>query len=191
MYSSARPNHTPPRRSGETGRHGEEEQVDSRVPPRCGRPRPARGGPGPASDRPLGVARHGAHRSGRRDGHHHGAGRVATHRTRSDPPRQDERLAVHVLPRHGRGDGLRSLPHTDHRPDVADLRRRPPVELRRLQRPRPTTRLRPERFRRDADRAVRMGREAARGEHHPRRPAQRLQGEGDSKGHPVRRHRLP
>ena len=52
----------------------------------------------------------------------------------------------------------------------AALRRRAPLQLRRLRRARPPPRLRPQRLRRDPARPVGVGREAARGELRDRRP---------------------
>ena len=63
-------------------------------------------------------------------------------------------LAVHLLPRRRRGDGgrpRRARPHSGLQ--RAALRRRPPLELRRLRGARPAARLRPQRLRRDAARA--------------------------------------
>ena len=60
------------------------------------------------------------------------------------------------------------------RPDRAVLRRRAPVELRRVRLARAAPRFRPQRFRRDAARAVGVGRQAAGGEHVDRRARQRL-----------------
>ena len=57
----------------------------------------------------------------------------------------------------------------------AGLRRRPPLQLRRLRRARPPPRLRPQRLRRDAARALGVGRQAARGQLRDRRPRKRLQ----------------
>ena len=54
------------------------------------------------------------------------------------------------------------------------LRRRPPVELRRLRGARPAARLRAQRLRRDAPRAVRVGRQAPGRELRGRRPRPRL-----------------
>ena len=58
------------------------------------------------------------------------------------------------------------------------LRRRAPVELRRLRLARARARLRPERLRRDAAGPVGVGREAARGELRDRRPRPRLRRSG-------------
>ena len=57
-----------------------------------------------------------------------------------------------------------------HRPA---LRRRPPLELRRLRRPRPPPRLRLQRLRRDLPGPVRVGREAAGRQRRHRRPPER------------------
>jgi hypothetical protein len=54
------------------------------------------------------------------------------------------------------------------------VRRRPPVELRPVRLARASAAVRPERFRRDPARAVRVRRQAAGGQLHHRRPQQRL-----------------
>ncbi len=61
------------------------------------------------------------------------------------------------------------------RPPGAALRRRPPLQLRRLPGPRPTARLRHQRLRRDPAGAVRVGRQAAGRERRDRCPRPRLQ----------------
>ena len=61
-----------------------------------------------------------------------------------------------------------------HRAARAAVRRRAPVELRRLRGARPAARVRHQRLRRDAARPVRVGRQAARGELRGRRPRPRL-----------------
>ena len=63
-------------------------------------------------------------------------------------------------------------------PAGPDLRRRPPLQLRRLRRARPPPRLRPQRLRRDAAGALGVGRQAARRELRDRRPRKRLQAQG-------------
>ena len=60
------------------------------------------------------------------------------------------------------------------RPARAALRRRAPLELRRLRRAGPAARLQRQRLRRDAARAVRVGRQAARRELRGRRPRPRV-----------------
>ena len=92
-----------------------------------------------------------------------------------DPLRADGGLAVHLLPRRRRGDGRRPRRHPDLRPAGAGLRRRPPLQLRRLRGARPPPRLRPQRLRRDAARALGVGRQAARRQLRDRRPRERLQ----------------
>ena len=67
-----------------------------------------------------------------------------------DPLRADGGLALRLLPRRRRGDGRRPRRHAGLRPAGAGLRRRPPLQLRRLRRARPPPRLRPQRLRRDA-----------------------------------------
>ena len=61
-----------------------------------------------------------------------------------------------------------------HGPAGAALRRRAPVELRRLRRPRPAPGLQRQRLRRDAAGPVRVGRQAPRGQLRGRRPRPRL-----------------
>ena len=99
-----------------------------------------------------------------------GAGEDACAGARADPLRADARLAVHVLPRRRLPDGVRSRRDAAHGSAHAALRRRAPVELRRLRGARPPARLQRQRLRRDAARAVRVGREAARRELRRRRP---------------------
>ena len=106
-----------------------------------------------------------------------GAGADPRARARADPVRPDARLAVHVLPRRRLPDGVRPGRRPAHRPAHAALRRRPPVQLRRLRGARPPSRLRTQRLRRDAPRAVRVGRQAPRRELRRRRPRPRLRRE--------------
>ena len=61
-------------------------------------------------------------------------------------------------------DGRRSRRDPAHRPRRAALRRRAPLQLRRLRRARPAARVQHQRLRRDAAGPVRVGRQAARGE---------------------------
>ena len=68
-----------------------------------------------------------------------GAGADARARARPDPLRPHARLAVHVLPRRRLPDGVRSRRRPADRPAHAALRRRAPVELRRLRRARPAS----------------------------------------------------
>ena len=75
-----------------------------------------------------------------------------------------------------------------HRPV---LRRCPPLELRSLRLAGATARLRHQRLRRDAARAVGVGRQAACGEHADLRAQQRLHGRGAGAGRPRDRRRLP
>ena len=63
-------------------------------------------------------------------------------------------------------------------PPGAVLRRRPPVELRRVRLAGATAGVRHQRLRRDASGTVGVGRQAARGEHADRRPRQRLRRQG-------------
>ena len=83
-------------------------------------------------------------------------------------------------------DGGRSRPDAAHRAARAAVRRRPPLELRRVRRARPAPDLRRQRLRRDAARAVRVGRQAARRELRGRRPRPRLRRQAASAGQPDR-----
>ena len=78
--------------------------------------------------------------------------------------RGDAGLGLHVLPRGGGDYGRRPRADAHSGPGGAAVRRRPPVQLRRLRGARPPARLRPQRLRRDAARAVGVGRQAAGGE---------------------------
>ena len=100
----------------------------------------------------------------------------------ADPLRPDGVLAVRVLPRcrRGHGDGPRHDAGLRHQ--RAALRRRPPGELRHLQLARPSARVRPQRLRRDAARAVGVGRQAPRGLAWSSPGGQRLLRGGDRQG---------
>ena len=121
--------------------------------------------------RRLGAAR-GPGRPGRDP---RAPGGLAGPRAGADPLRADVGLALRLLPRRRRGDGRRPRRHPRLRAAGAGLRRRPPVQLRRLRGARPPPRLRPQRLRRDAARALGVGRQAARRQLRDRRPRQRLQ----------------
>ena len=99
-----------------------------------------------------------------------GAGADAAARARADPVRAHARLAVRVLPRRRVSDGGRPGGRAAHGAARPAVRRRAPDELRHLRRARPEARLQPQRLRRDAAGAVRVGREAARRELRGRRP---------------------
>ena len=120
-----------------------------------------------------------------------GAGADARAGARADPLRPHARLAVHVLPRRRVPDGLRSRGRPAHGAPYPALRRRAPVELRRLRRPRPQARLQPQRLRRDASRPVRVGRQAARRELRGRRPGPRLRREAARRDQPRGRPLVP
>ena len=133
-----------------------------------------------APDEPAGPGRH--HREAERD---------AGARARADPARADDRLAVHVLSR-DRGDhGVRPVAQPDDGAARAVLRRCAPVELRAVRGARSPARLRSQRLRRDAAGAVRVGRQAPRGELRRRRPRQRPPSQGPARGGARRRRRLP
>ena len=103
-----------------------------------------------------------------------GAGGDTPPGARPDPLRTHARLAVRVLPRRCIPDGRRSLGRAADGSSRPALRRRAPLELRDLRGARPAPRLQHQRFRRDAPGAVRVGREAARGEHRRGRPRPRV-----------------
>jgi hypothetical protein len=69
---------------------------------------------------------------------------------RPHPLRPHARLAVRVLPRRGGDHGRGPSVHAAVGPARAVLRRRAPVQLRRVRLTRPAARLRPQRLRRDA-----------------------------------------
>ena len=71
-----------------------------------------------------------------------GAGADARAGTRADPLRADARLAVHLLPRRRVPDGVRPFRRPAHRAARPALRRRAPVELRRVRGSRPAAGLR-------------------------------------------------
>ncbi len=89
------------------------------------------------------------------------AGRDAGPRTGGGTERPDAGLAVHVLPRRRAADGARSGRQPRLRPACAAVRGRAPVQLRRLRVARAAAGLRRQRLRRDAARAVRVGRQAS------------------------------
>ena len=108
-----------------------------------------------------------------------------------DPLRADARLGVHLLSRRGgdHGDGPREDPRV--RAACPGMRRCPPVELRRLRRPRPPSGLGRQRLRRDPSGAVGVGPEAPRGELRDRRSRPRLHPEGDPRRRPDHGPLLP
>ena len=74
-------------------------------------------------------------------------------RPRAGPSRSHDGLAVHVLPGRGEDHGGRPEGHADGRPGRPALRRRAPLELRRVRVAGADAGVRPERLRRDASRA--------------------------------------
>ena len=133
-----------------------------------------------AAVEPLGVAPGGGPpRSGRAAGgaeRHPGAGPGA------GAARPDDGLAVHLLPGRGQDHGRRPDGHPGRRAGRPAVRRRPPVELRRVRLARAAAAVRPERLRRDAAGAVRVRREADGGELHDRGPQQRVRQGGRARG---------
>ena len=93
-------------------------------------------------------------------------------RARADPVRAHAGVAVHVLPRRGAHHGVRPRRHAGLGHHGADLRRRAPVELRRVRHARARSSSTSTTSTRRC-RAVGVGREAARGELRGRRAAPR------------------
>ena len=111
-----------------------------------------------------------------------GAGGFAGARARADPLRAHARLAVHVLPRRRVSDGGRPGRRAADRARRAALRRRAPVELRRLRRARPAADLQHQRLRRDAAGPVRVGRQAAGRQLRGGRPRSRVRRQAAARG---------
>ena len=80
--------------------------------------------------------------------------------TGADPLRTHAAQPVHLPARFCGADGLRPRHHAEHPASGAGLRRLPPDELRPVRHARAQPRLRHQRFRRNAARAVGMGRQA-------------------------------
>ena len=89
-----------------------------------------------------------------------GAGANARPGARADPVRADAPLAACLLPRRGRDHGGRPRACAANRAGRSALGRCASLQLRRLRSLGPASRLQPERLRRDAARAVRVGRQA-------------------------------
>ena len=85
----------------------------------------------------------------------------ACSRARAHSLRPNAGIAVHVLPRCSEPHGARPCGNAANRPQGTALRRRPPLQFRGLRITVPGSRLRSQRFRRDASRTVRVGRQAA------------------------------
>ena len=136
-------------------------------------PRDRQGG---AQGRPAGRARGDGARQGapRSAGAAPRPGQGPRAGPRADPLRSHVGLAVHLLPRVGGRHGLRSGAGAAQRPHRAALRRRAPLQLRRLRFARAHAAVRPQRLRRDAAGPVRVGRQAPRGEPRRRGTRQRL-----------------
>ena len=109
----------------------------------------------------------------------------------ADPLRADGGLRLHLLPRCRPPHGPRPRRHPQDRPAHADLRGRPPVQLRAVRLPGAEPGLRHQRLRRDPARAVGVGREAAGGQPGDRRARQRLPDEGAPGDRAERRGPLP
>ena len=106
------------------------------------------------------------------------SGRDARPRARSDPIRPNAGLAVYLLPRGGEDHGPRSRTDASLGAACPVLRRCAPVELRGVRLARTPARVRHQRLRRDAPRAMGVGRQASGGEHAGRRARQRLSNQG-------------
>ena len=146
--------------------------------------RAARGKAARARGAALRARRAGSPPAGRRDPVAVLAEQDAHARPRAgaDPPRADAGVAVHVLPRRGRADGGRPRGGAADGPARAALRRRAPLELRRVRGARPAADVRPQRLRRDAARPVRVGRQAARRELRGRRARSRVRRQAARRG---------
>ena len=105
----------------------------------------------------------------------------------SDPVRPDAHLAVRVLPGRRPADGGGSRRYPSDHPAGPALRRRPPLQLRRVRRTGPTARVQRQRLRRDTAGPVRVGPQTSRGQLRRRRPGQRVQREAAGGGEPGRR----
>ena len=118
-----------------------------------------------------------------------GAGANARPGARADPVRAHAPLAACLLPRRGRDDGGRPRACAANRTGRSALGRRASLQLRRLRSLGPTSRLQPERLRRDAARAVRVGRQAPGREPRGGRAGARVRQEaaagGESHGRPL------
>ena len=82
----------------------------------------------------------------------------------------------------GADHGVRPGRHPALGPQRPDLRRRPPVELRRVRLPGAADDVRHQRLRRDPSRSVGVGRQAARGEFRDRRPRPRVHARRPARG---------
>ena len=107
------------------------------------------------------------------------------------PLRPHARVAVHLLPRRRRPHGLGPRERAAHRAGRAAVRRRAPVELRRLRRTGPADGLQHQRLRRDASGAVRVGREAARRKLRRRRARPRIRRQATPRDQPGGGPRVP
>ena len=105
-----------------------------------------------------------------------GAGEDPDSGARADPPWAHAGVAVHLLPRGGAPDGRGPRHDAELGTDGADLRRRPPLQLRDVRFARAPPLLRRQRLRRDRAGPVGVGRQAAGGEPRGRRPRQRVRG---------------
>ncbi len=111
--------------------------------------------------------------------------------TGQDPLWAHARLALHLLPRRCADHGQRPLPHAMLRPDRPVLRRRPPLELRRLRIAGAQAGLRHQRLRRDPPRPVGVGCQAPGGEHVDRRPGSGIPRQGSGAGRAGDRRAVP
>ena len=123
----------------------------------------------------LGARRLGAGAEAQRPGRSpRGTGADASSGARPDPVRAHAGVPVRLLPRRRVSHGGRPRGRAPDGIARPALRRRAPLELRHLRGAGPEARLQPQRLRRDAAGAVRVGRQAARREPRGRRPGARL-----------------
>ncbi len=118
-------------------------------------------------------------------------GADARARAGADPLRAHAGLAVHVLPRRRDDHGRRPGGDAALGPARAVLRRRAPVELRRVRLARAPAGVRRQRLRRDAAGTVGVGRQAPGREHADRSARQRLPRQGPEPGGARHRRVLP
>ena len=120
-----------------------------------------------------------------------GAGQEPGAGAGADPARADAGVAVHVLPGRGAADGGRPGRHADLGAAGAAVRGCAPVQFRRVRLAGAAAGLRRQRLRRDAARAVRVGRQAAGGEPGRGRAGQRVPGQGPPQDRPRGGRGLP
>ena len=120
-----------------------------------------------------------------------GPGGVAGAGAGADPARADAGVPVHLLPGRGAADGGGPGRHARLRAAGAAVRRRAPVQFRRVRLAGAEPGLRRQRLRRDPARPVRVGRQAAGREPGGGRTGQRLSRQGPAQDRPGGGRRLP